>query len=255
MAYLGGKSTCFKHIIEKLNHEDYNGAVYLEPFMGYAHILKRIENKKQIYAGDSNKLITILFNGLKRNKLYPKISKKKYNDLKNEKKKSFNQAYAAFALSYGGKEWGGYTPLNLKHNRNYELERQNYYESLKKNKSFKKSVIKNLSYDEWCPKNLLIYCDPPYENTTSYGKSCNLNYDLFWDTMREWSNENIVYISEYNAPEDFVEVSNAEKFTTISGVGSIDKRLEKLFQYKNKPSKMIDLTKPKLIVKKKLKKK
>ena len=54
MAYLGGKSTVYKHITNILNDKKYDNVTYLEPFFGYAHILKRVENKTAIYAGDSN---------------------------------------------------------------------------------------------------------------------------------------------------------------------------------------------------------
>jgi site-specific DNA-adenine methylase len=57
MAYLGGKSKGYEHIIKYLNKERFNGMKYIEPFCGYCHILRRVENKKKYYAYDKNPLL------------------------------------------------------------------------------------------------------------------------------------------------------------------------------------------------------
>jgi hypothetical protein len=36
--------------------------------------------------------------------------------------------------------------------------------------------------------------------------------DLFWETMRLWSTNNLVIVSELSAPEDFVEIWNLERY-------------------------------------------
>lgn len=52
--------------------------------------------------------------------------------------------------------------------------------------------------------NNVIYCDPPYANTKQFANSQNFNYDEFWETMRQWSKNNYVLISELEAPDDFI---------------------------------------------------
>ena len=66
--------------------------------------------------------------------------------------------------------------------------------------------------------------------------------------MREWSKNNTVFISEYNAPPDFKVISECPKFITISGKGSLKKKQEKLFTY-NKKS-LVDFNQPSLQLKK-----
>lgn len=78
---------------------------------------------------------------------------------------------------------------------------------------------------------MVIYCDPPYQGTKQYANALSFNYEEFWQTMREWSKNNIVLISEQNAPEDFEclweqEVSRSIKATDKS------KSTEKLFRYR-----------------------
>ena len=55
-------------------------------------------------------------------------------------------------------------------------------------------------------KNVLVYCDPPYQNTTTYSKWGSINYNEYQNWVRQISQNNIVLCSEYNMPEDFKEI-------------------------------------------------
>ncbi len=229
MAYVGGKTKGAKHIIDILNDPKYDNLPYVEPFVGYGHILRRVVNKKKYNASDSNKLVLVLLKGIQQGLEYPEITKERYTELKNDKKNfSFERAIAAFCYSYNGKEWGGYTHISKCHRReNYPKERKNYYDRLKKNDIFKKTRLKCIDYRKLTPTNCLIYCDPPYHGTTGYNTP--FDHDIFWDTMRLWSKTNHVFISEYNAPPDFVCIAQTEKHSSLSGSGSSSKRTERLF--------------------------
>ncbi len=74
------------------------------------------------------------------------------------------------------------------------------------------------SYDEFEPKNLLIYCDPPYKDNNLNSKYFkNFDHDKFWNVMRKWSKNNLVIISESTAPKDFIEIwSTTSRSTNIS---------------------------------------
>ncbi|GLB30148.1 hypothetical protein LAD12857_20710 [Lacrimispora amygdalina] len=61
-------------------------------------------------------------------------------------------------------------------------------------------------YREFSPKGCVIYCDPPYKETKDYISAKDFNHPEFWQTMREWSCDNVVLISELQAPEDFTAV-------------------------------------------------
>jgi DNA adenine methylase len=232
MAYLGGKAKGYQHIINILNNPCFDNYNYFEPFVGYAHILKRVVNKKSYIANDKNILVYTLLKCIQRiNCDFPHITEEEYYDLKNDnsKRNLLKKAFAAFTYSYNGKEFGGYT--NILHGRNYPNERKKYYETLRENTTFISTKLYNKSYSDFKPKNKLIYCDPPYENTTSYKGSDNFNHDKFWKTMRKWSVDNYVFISEYNAPDDFILIESKNKLTTISGTRK--KRIEKLFVHES----------------------
>ena len=53
------------------------------------------------------------------------------------------------------------------------------------------------------PDGSIVYADPPYNNTTGYGKT-KFNSEDFWEYMRKISKKNKVFISEQNAPNDFM---------------------------------------------------
>lgn len=45
----------------------------------------------------------------------------------------------------------------------------------------------------------------PYDGTTGYGNE-KFNSDEFWKYMRHISNNHLVFVSEQNAPEDFISI-------------------------------------------------
>lgn len=84
-------------------------------------------------------------------------------------------------------------------------------------------------YDLIIPNNSIVYCDPPYENTTKY-KVETFNYKLFWEWVRYISKTNIVFVSEYNAPNDFECIWNKKISSRLSGKNMFS--VEKLFKLK-----------------------
>ena len=88
----------------------------------------------------------------------------------------------------------------------------------------------NKSYADFNPKNMLIYCDPPYKSTEGYSTG-DFDHDLFWETMRRWSKDNCVFISEESAPSDFKVVWKRSKRRTLDKSNRFYKE-EKIYAYK-----------------------
>ena len=127
--------------------------------------------------------------------------------------------------------FGGYVGGNLE--RNYILEAyKNITRQAEKIKDveFVYSDYKNLNI----PSNSLIYCDPPYASATKYTTG-DFNHDEFWQWCREKHKEgHLVFVSEYNAPNDFECIWEKNIVTTLNnskGKGGLE-RVEKLFKYK-----------------------
>ena len=78
----------------------------------------------------------------------------------------------------------------------------------------------------------VIYCDPPYKNTTGYVGG-DFDSDEFFDWAREKTAKGYkIFISEYNAPADFECVLEIPKRQLLNGQGAGKLVMEKLFKAK-----------------------
>ena len=80
--------------------------------------------------------------------------------------------------------------------------------------------------------NSIIYNDSPYQGTTGY-KTGQFNHEEFFDWCRLMkSRGNVVFVSEYNAPEDFELVWQGEIKTNFSSTrkSATHNAVEKLFK-------------------------
>ena len=134
--------------------------------------------------------------------------------------------FVGFLCSFGGKWWGGYAA---------NKKGDNYAERGSRVITKQASSLKEVEFicgnylDLQIPDNSLIYCDPPYEGTTAYKNK--FNHVVFWQWCRERVKEgHTVFISEYNAPDDFKCVKTVEH-KPILDKNSQYKRVEKLFRY------------------------
>ena len=220
MRYLGGKFRIQKEIAEVINELKNKNQTYFEPFVGSCWIIQNIQGKR--IASDGCVPLIAMYRKLQKGWIPPEeVSKEEYYFWKKSKR-IFNpmKAFVGFGCSFKGKYYGGYARSNKK--RNYCLNARN---SLLK----KLPLIKDVNfifgnYQEHQPKDLFIYCDPPYKNTTNYNYfKQNFNHKLFWNTIRIWSKQNQVIVSEYQAPKDFHCIKEIKN----------NQRIEKLFILKN----------------------
>jgi DNA adenine methylase len=138
------------------------------------------------------------------------------------------KGYAGFAFSYGGK-WFGSWGRDGKNKRDYVNEA--YKNALKQSLNLQGVVLVNESYLKLqIPVNSLIYCDPPYDGTTKYKD--NFNHAEFWQWCRDKAKEgHTVFISEYNASDDFECVWQKEIVSSLTKDTGSKKAMEKLFRY------------------------
>ena len=238
MVYMGSKNKISKDIVPiiQIYIDDNNCENYFEPFVGGANIIDKIKCKNK-YGSDINKyLIALLEQTQKDTSVFPKsISEEEYKIVKNNMSEydDWYVGLVGFCSSYGSKFFEGYarsekndglTPRDFSNERIKNLINQSI--NLKNIEFYNKSFLDVVDIE-----NYVIYCDPPYKNTTKY-KTEPFQYDKFYEWCREKSKNNIVIISEYNMPEDFkcIWLKNTE--TNISSNRNEDtdkKRTEKLF--------------------------
>lgn len=100
-------------------------------------------------------------------------------------------------------------------NRNFELQQLQRLEQLQRLQQLEQ--VTDLSYNEVeIKKDEIIYCDPPYKGTAEY-KEGGFNHDEFWQWVREKSKTNKVYVSEYQAPQDFKVILSFPQKSTLQG--------------------------------------
>lgn len=232
MQYFGGKQRIVKDIVPVLKEYIKNKDMkFIDAFCGSSKV--SIEMVKtipeiNIEAYDLNNYLINMFNGLKKGWIPPSlITKEEYTKIKSNK--DTNKAltgFVGFGCSFAGKWFGGYAKNN---------SGRNYAETAQRSLINDVKFIKNINYEAKNFFNLisndnLIYCDPPYKGTTAYGFVGNFDNNKFWNKVRELSLNNIVIVSEYEAPADFECIWRKKVKLDIRNKSNLkEERVEKLF--------------------------
>jgi DNA adenine methylase len=113
---------------------------------------------------------------------------------------------------------------------------ESYRDALRQSKLLQGVEFICASYDEVnYIENSIIYVDPPYANTTKY--KIKFNHNKFWNWVRKMSKQGYkVFVSEYNAPEDFFCIWQKELDVGLAHLNGKDgnkKKIERLFVYRN----------------------
>lgn len=171
--------------------------------VGGAHIIENIKCKNKIGIDLNQDLIELYNYGLTNN-IYPeKITREDWDKAKAGQGEPWWRALVCFFASTSARGFGGGYCLNGE--RDYYHERlRNFQKQLPliKDCHFIHGDILTYSFIN----NSVIYIDPPYKNTKKYDISKNFNYEKFWQRVRELSLNNFVFISEQEAPNDFIPI-------------------------------------------------
>ncbi len=232
MQYLGGKARISKYIAAYINAIRRPGQAYIEPFVGAGWVLAQMNNNVPglHFASDANADLIAMWVALQQGWIPPgEVSEEEYQRAKNEPQTpAYLRAFIAIGCSYSGKWFGGYA--RNKRGDNYALSAKNSLLRIVEKVSYPSVIFQSRDYREINFEDTLIYCDPPYVDTTSYGATGALDTQEFWEYMRLWSRNNIVVVSEYKAPDDFrcvLEIPTKLDMRNRSGERA--SRLEKLF--------------------------
>lgn len=248
MKYMGSKSRIAKYIAPIIQRyiDDTNCKCYLEPFVGGANVIDKIKCNTKIGSDKNRYLIALLQRAQANEPLYDSVPKELYDEARtafnNGDDTSFfdwEMGNIGFLASYNGRWFdGGYAKSGYEKTKNGERLRD-YYREAKDNllsqapnlKDIKFSCKDYTYYNGVDLKGFVIYCDPPYQNTKQYANATKFNYNEFWQTMKDWSKNNIVLISEQNAPDDFECIWEQEVSRSIKA-NNKSKSTEKLFVYR-----------------------
>jgi DNA adenine methylase len=244
MRYMGSKARIAKEILGIiLANRVNNDMLFIEPFAGGFNLTAEVSGNR--LAQDINPYVISLISFLYKHKDQPNllqdyfpdvVTEQDYKDCQNSYKTGCVNPYIAFVLfgcSFGGKFNAGYA-RDKTGKRNYASEsKRNLMKQATKlgsNLSIKEGSYTTIDLD--IPK-AIIYCDPPYQNTTKY-KVSEFDYVNFYDWCRlAKSKGHEVFLSEYQAPTDFTEVWSKQvncSLTNQDRTSAKISRVEKLFK-------------------------
>jgi len=231
MKYMGSKARIAKYILPIMLRDRTPDQWWVEPFVGGANIIDKVYGNR--IGNDSNRYLIALLKEMQIQIPFnpPHIGEDEYKAIQKNKHSypDWLVGYVGFNLSFAAKFFGGYCRDGAGV-RNYENE-------ARKNLCAQQIHLVGVNFvcgdyhNLHIPENSVIYCDPPYENTTKYVGS--FNHTEFWNWCRIKASEgHTVFVSEYNAPEDFECVWQKEMCSSLTKDTGSKKAIEKLFRCK-----------------------
>ena len=214
MVYLGSKARYARFIVPIIQEQiaQTKAQLYVEPFVGGANIITKVQCPLRIGYDCNKYLIALLANSHKVESLPDFISKEHYDKVRLDyvRKESvskrlykpvFDDWYTGaigFFAGYSGKFFAGYSVVYESYGRNAFRERKRNF--LKDAKEMERVAFITSDYtgiEDF--EDAVIYCDPPYEDTTEY---VHKNFDsiAFWAWAKRVAEKNVVLVSERSCP-------------------------------------------------------
>lgn len=244
MVYMGSKSRYAKFIIPILQKtiDDNNVELYIEPFCGGCNIIDKISCLKRHAFDRSDTLIALLSQAAED---FSKVLQEGSRDLWDKGKLYVKSGIMPDDMSLaeiGAMEFlasfsnGGFPRGYAKNTEKRDYFKEAYNNLEQQAPALSGIQFKVQNYWELDPtdiKNAVIYCDPPYQGTKQYGyaNQPQMDYEHFWNWVRELSINNWVFVSEQKAPEDFESVWDLDVKRTTNKENNF-KATEHLFRYK-----------------------
>ena len=233
MKYMGSKNRIAKHILPIMIKEmqDKGYTTWVEPFVGGGNMIDKVPSTYRRIGCDLNEHTIAAMLGIRDflDQLPSEVTKDYYNKVKGTEPHPVN-SWIRFECSFGSKLDNGYASNS--EGRNYAEKGKNI--AIKQSPKIQNIEFICCSYLDLTDSvtNSLIYCDPPYQGATGY-KTGQFNHEEFFDWCRKMKSKgNSVFVSEYNAPDDFELVWQGEIKTNFSSQRkeATHKAVEKLFK-------------------------
>lgn len=235
MKYVGSKNKIAKQIAPILQSliEQNNVSVYYEPMCGGLNMMDKIKCKVRV-GNDIHKELIAMWTQIQSGWQPPNtISESEYNSVRLHKEKypDYYVGLVGFCATYGSKFFGGYargykedgvTPRDIPNEAIRNLLKQApLVQDVKLIcKNYLDITMESLS-------GAMIYCDPPYRGTTKFATD-GFDYEKFYNWCRQVAKNNILCVSEYNMPDDFLCIWEKEVTTKLK-TNKHEDRIERLF--------------------------
>lgn len=177
-----------------------------EPFVGGLNFSTEfLKNYTMNYhMSDCNKYLVAMWDALIKGWEAPEyVTKEEYIKVRDNKDDDLAlTGWIGFNCSYSGKFFGGFAGKcqTKDGERNYQNEKRRNILNQLTHINEQCTIECKEYYNLDIKPNSLIYCDPPYANTTGYANT--FEHKKFWDWCFEQAKHSIVYVSEYSCPVD-----------------------------------------------------
>jgi DNA adenine methylase len=241
MRYLGGKARIAKPIAAIVDAvAERLGATVLEPFCGALNVTAALRSPR--VATDACKPLITLYRALREGWTPPEVVDREMYDRVKASKDPDDPltAFVGFGCSFGGKWFAGFDAGHRPSCRG-EAAAEAARSIVRKLALVVDVPVRHADYRDHRPEAGVVYCDPPYAGTTGYNGVGAFDSEQFWSTTRTWSRKNVVLVSEYMAPADFVPVWEASVVRAVDTATHKQARtFERLFVHESHA----DLVKP-----------
>ena len=231
MKYMGSKNRYAKYLLPIILKNRQKGQCYVEPFVGGANMIDKVDGWR--IGCDIHEYQIATLKALSDGWLPPeKISEDEYKAIKTDPEQYAPElvGYVGFQLTYGAKWMDSY--------RRDSIGKRCYSSEAYRNVAKQAQKLKGIDFKHCCYKDLylpaqsIIYCDPPYRATTKYRD--DFDHNDFWQWCRKMVKQrHSVFISEYQAMDDFVCIWQKEVNSSLTKDTGAKKNIECLFQHRS----------------------
>lgn len=209
-----------------------NSTCWVEPFVGGANMMVHATMFPERIANDSNAHVISMFNAVQNGWEPPdSVSEEEYRALAKAPALPGDPlvGFVGVGCSFAGKWFGGYARGN-----DSKGVPRNYCAESKRNILKQKPHIVGVRFGSGdyrqtsIPPGSVIYCDPPYHETTKYKAA--FDTQAFWRWCGGLATKgHPVFVSEYEAPEHWTCVWSKKVFNSLTQDTGAKEGVEKLF--------------------------
>ena len=217
MKYMGSKARIAKHILPiMLEEAEKKGiAKWVEPFVGGGGMIDKVPDSFERVGYDLNPHTIQAMLDIRdiADKLPETVTEEEYTSYKGLSAQSVT-SWVRFVCSFGGKFENGFA-RDKQGNPPRNFASEGVRNSKKQSHNIQGIQFICDSYKNLTFENSLVYCDIPYKSTTSY-KTSPFDYEHFYEwCIEQHIKGNIVFISEYEMPEQIEYNGKTYKFECV----------------------------------------
>lgn len=231
MIYMGSKRRIAKHILPiMLAEASIRGVTkWVEPFVGGGNMIDKVPPDFERIGYDLNPHTIAAMTAIRDRAatLPDNVTEEEYRAMRGAEPDGVS-SWVRFVCSFGSVFETGYASNS---------RGDDYGQAAKRNAIKQQPDLQGVQFicGDYASINVtgaLLYCDPPYQNTSGY-KTGKFDSAAFFEWCRaQAKNGNIVFVSEYSAPNDFEQVWQGEVKTNFSSTrtGPTHHAIERLYR-------------------------